>query len=245
MTAPAWMPLYVADYIADTQHLGALEHGAYLMLIMQYWRTGSLPDDDKKLARIAKCSDREWRAIRSTIADLFDDGWSHKRIDFELEKARGKSEARADAGKRGGEAKALKSNDATLANARDLPQQKPALALASSSQSESEEKKEDTRLRALLSPEAEEGEGKKDAAYPPAFEVLWDCFPRSNNSSKLKAFKAWKALTSRQKDLCLDGVGPLIDEIELKRRSWPEFQACHLVTYINQRRWEALLEGAA
>lgn len=108
-----------------------------------------------------------------------------------------------------------------------------------------EEKKEDTRLRALLSPEGEEGEGKRGSAYPAAFELLWDCFPRSNNSSKLKAFKAWKALPQRQKDLCLEGVGPLIDEVELKRRSWPEFQACHLVTYINQRRWEALLEGAA
>jgi uncharacterized protein YdaU (DUF1376 family) len=143
MSNPAWMPLYIADYIADTQHLGALEHGAYLMLIMHYWRVGSLPNDDKKLARIAKVTDREWRAIRGTIADLFDGNWTHKRIDFELEKARRKSEARADAGKRGGEANALKSNDAALANATILPEQNAAVALASSSHSPSPSEKGD------------------------------------------------------------------------------------------------------
>ena len=86
---------------------------------------------------------------------------------------------------------------------------------------------------------------KEPAAYPSAFELLWDCFPKSKNSSKFKAFKAWKDLSAKQKDLCLDGVGPLIDEVELKRRSWPDYQVCHLVTYINQRRWEALLEDVA
>jgi uncharacterized protein YdaU (DUF1376 family) len=38
-----WMPLYVGDYIADTAHLSCAESGAYLHLIMHYWRAGSLP----------------------------------------------------------------------------------------------------------------------------------------------------------------------------------------------------------
>ena len=85
------MPLYIADYLADTAHLGALESGAYLHLIMHYWQNGSLPADDKQLARIAKMTDREWKSNKSTLSNFFHDGWKHKRIDAELEKSGEKS----------------------------------------------------------------------------------------------------------------------------------------------------------
>lgn len=83
-----WMPLNVADYRADTAHLSGLEHGIYLLLIMHYWQTGGLPDDDKQLARIACVTLTEFRGARSTIAAFFLPGWKHKRIEQELEKAR-------------------------------------------------------------------------------------------------------------------------------------------------------------
>lgn len=81
------MPLYIADYLKDTTHLGALESGAYLHLIMDYWANGKLPDDDKKLARIAKMTDREWKAAKATIQGFFQDGWTHKRVDAEITEA--------------------------------------------------------------------------------------------------------------------------------------------------------------
>jgi uncharacterized protein YdaU (DUF1376 family) len=87
MSAPAWMPLYVADYLADTAHLTTVQHGAYMLLIMHYWRSRGLPADDKKLARICRVSPSQWKTMRATLSDLFQDGWRHKRIDAELLKA--------------------------------------------------------------------------------------------------------------------------------------------------------------
>lgn len=97
-----WMPLYVADYLADTSHLSCLEHGAYLLLIMHYWRNGELPADDTKLARIVKCTPKEWGKIRETIADFFTEGWKHKRIDQELAAASAAVERNRVNGRKGG-----------------------------------------------------------------------------------------------------------------------------------------------
>src|SRR3546814_8122762 len=82
------MPLYVADYLADTGHLSTVEHGAYLLLIMHYWQSGGLPDDDKKLARITRLSPREWAGVRETVAEFFAADWRHGRIDMEMARAR-------------------------------------------------------------------------------------------------------------------------------------------------------------
>jgi uncharacterized protein YdaU (DUF1376 family) len=87
-SALPYMQFYVADYLADTAHLTTIEHGAYLLLLMNYWQRGAgLPDDDTKLARIARLSLKDWTKIRATIADLFqiEDGqWRHKRVEREL-----------------------------------------------------------------------------------------------------------------------------------------------------------------
>lgn len=87
MSDRAWMPLYIADYLADTGHLTAAEHGAYLLLIMRYWQDGGLPADERLISRYSRLSASEWSESRDVIAALFEDGWKHKRIDDELEKA--------------------------------------------------------------------------------------------------------------------------------------------------------------
>lgn len=94
MMAP-YMPLFVADYLADTAHLSAAEHGGYMLLIMNYWqRQRPLPNDDKKLARIARMTDGEWLDARETILELFViDGAElrHKRVEAELTRLAEKS----------------------------------------------------------------------------------------------------------------------------------------------------------
>lgn len=116
MVTRPWMPLYVADYLADTTHLSAAEHGAYLLLIMHYWQSGGLPKEDRKLARIARMSDREWKDARETVAEFFDGEWRHQRIDKELTESAEKYERRAMAGKKGGIAKAERVASDKLSN---------------------------------------------------------------------------------------------------------------------------------
>jgi uncharacterized protein YdaU (DUF1376 family) len=111
-----WMPLYVADYLADTAHLGAAESGAYLHLIMHYWLNGNLPPEDRKLARISRMTDRQWSAARETISEFFQDDWKHKRIDAELARAADISSKRRTSA----EQRHSKSNANADANAQQL-----------------------------------------------------------------------------------------------------------------------------
>jgi uncharacterized protein YdaU (DUF1376 family) len=103
MPALPFMPLYVADYLADAAHLSTVEHGAYLLLIMNYWQRGKpLPADDARLARIARLPLTEWDAIRDTLAEFFievDGEWTHKRVEQELGAVRQKSEQAKNAGR--------------------------------------------------------------------------------------------------------------------------------------------------
>ena len=81
------MPLYIGDYIKDTRNLSTIEHGAYLLLIMEYWVAGELPQDETRLARVCGLTDRQWMKIGPVIAGFFEKGWKHKRIEAELERS--------------------------------------------------------------------------------------------------------------------------------------------------------------
>lgn len=102
-----YMPLVIGDYLKDTMHLDAAEHGAYLMLLMHYWTNGALPDDDRKLSAISRCPQSEWPRVRETVADFFEiDGgfWKHGRVEKELSRAKNLQD-RAIAGGRAASAK--------------------------------------------------------------------------------------------------------------------------------------------
>lgn len=104
-----WMPMYWGDYLKDTGHLSTEQHGAYLLLIGHYWTTGKpLPDDDTRLARIARLSLAAWKKSRNTVAEFFtvvDSKWTHGRIEEELEAAVKFLEKQATNGRKGGRPK--------------------------------------------------------------------------------------------------------------------------------------------
>jgi len=121
-----WMPLYIPDFLADTMHLSAAETGAYLCLIMDYWLHDGLPDDDRKLAMIARVQPKSWKEMRPTIQAFFRDGWHHKRIDAELMKMIGMTERRRAAGSKGGTISSIMRSNASSkrqANVKQTPKQ--------------------------------------------------------------------------------------------------------------------------
>lgn len=97
MASLPYMQLYVADYLADTMHLTVEQHGAYLLLIMNYWQTGKpLPDNDQRLQCICKASAEQWQELRPALEEFFiiqGGYWYHNRIEDDLEKVRAKSES--------------------------------------------------------------------------------------------------------------------------------------------------------
>jgi uncharacterized protein YdaU (DUF1376 family) len=142
-----WMPLYIADYLKKTTHLRALESGAYLHLIMAYWASGKLPNDDRQLATIAKVSDREWKALKPTLAAFFGPDWTHARIDEELAKA---EEVAASSSERARQAANKRWAKHTTRNAPSMQQASLKDAqecTLHSSQDTKEEKKEASSLR--------------------------------------------------------------------------------------------------
>lgn len=120
MSNRAWMPLHIDDYIRDTDHLSATEHGAYLLLIMKYWRDGGLPSDEGLIRRYAKLTPEQWAESRDVLAMLFGDGWRHKRIDAEIAKASDIIEKRRTAGRR------TQFTGKRSAKAEQMPEQKPS-----------------------------------------------------------------------------------------------------------------------
>lgn len=110
-----WMPLYIGDYMADTMHLTTEQHGAYLLLIMAYWRKGgALSNNDTALASIARMSSDAWSNARAVLEDFFDtsssNAWVHPRIEKEMLNA---GDKKVKAGEKARKAAAARWNNAS------------------------------------------------------------------------------------------------------------------------------------
>lgn len=129
------LPLFVREFLTDTTHLSLIEAGAYLHLLMHSWNRAkcSVPDDDKKLAAWCKLSPDEWVEIRPELEPFFsikNGQWTQKRLLKEFNYVRDTINKRKQAGKKGGQAKALKTNKNSPSNATDLLKQKASKGLA-------------------------------------------------------------------------------------------------------------------
>ncbi len=129
MAALPYMQLYVADYLADTMHLTTEEHGAYLLLIFNYWQTGK-PIPVSRLSRITRLSNERWTDVERSLGEFFnerDNEWFHDRIERDLEAVRASQEQRIAAGKASAEARkqSAKPRPKASRNARSTTVENP------------------------------------------------------------------------------------------------------------------------
>lgn len=97
-----WMPIYIGDYLRDTQDLTAEEHGAYFLLLMYYWqKKGAIGADIKRLSIVAKASHDITKSVLTLFFTLENGSYKNKRSDKELQFAQSRSNsARANINKR-------------------------------------------------------------------------------------------------------------------------------------------------
>lgn len=89
----------LGDYAKDTEHLTALEHGIYMMLLRWYY-ANERPVPDNMATRITREPGDRVHAILEEFFDYDEAGecWHHKRADREIARVHGKSDkARASA----------------------------------------------------------------------------------------------------------------------------------------------------
>lgn len=227
------MPLFVADYLADTAHLSATEHGAYLLLIMNYWQRGKpLPADDRKLARIARMSDVEWADARSTLAEFFhevDGGWRHARIEEEMFVAQGKS-AKAKASARASVAARQANAERTL---NDRSADGELLGEDREGKKDNlESKSSTTNVRSVGKPTRPAPEDK--------FEEFWKAYPHRGDAADPKKPAREKFDRALKRGIDPDaiiGSARRFADIERTAGRAGTEKCAQAVTWLDQERW--------
>ncbi|MBP4047762.1 DUF1376 domain-containing protein [Chromobacterium violaceum] len=85
-----WMPIYIDNFIASTIRLTPQQIGAYILLVCDYWRNNSLPNDDAALSQITRIPLKQWKKDREIISTLFTiEGkiWKSTKLDADKKSA--------------------------------------------------------------------------------------------------------------------------------------------------------------
>lgn len=122
-----FMKFYVDDYLADTVRLTPMEHGCYMLLIIEYWRTQkSILNDDEELADICRCSVDDFGKVKRRVLKFFHvkrDRLVHNRVERLIEESKEAYEKRRSAGKKGGLNKAKAIPKQSYSNASPMLKQ--------------------------------------------------------------------------------------------------------------------------
>lgn len=216
-------------YLADTSHLTAGQHGAYLLLIFHYWKTGkALPGDAGALSRIARMGEAEWEDASPVVTAFFardESGGAlrHARIEQEMARAREQYEKRKQASQHA---------NATKARAQA-------------------ERAHRSGIRLIAQPEPQPHSSDEEKAHAvsekEAFEDFWNAYGRIPNASKPDARAAWDLTAAERppQTVLLACVRAYSAHVAAQtRRDKRPAPVCHPATWLNGRRWESFLDDA-
>lgn len=127
--ADVWMPIWIGSYLADTLELTTVQHGAYFLLLLAYWRKRApLVDNDDTLRSITKLEKADWRKHRPVLAGYFKVGdgvWWHKRVEAELTSAEARAKKAAEKASKAAQARWGASPEHPPGDAPSMPQALP------------------------------------------------------------------------------------------------------------------------
>jgi uncharacterized protein YdaU (DUF1376 family) len=217
-----WMPLYVADYLSATSRLTTEQHGAYLLLLMDYWKNGAPPDNDSVLAQITRLSPDAWANARTMLQPFFEvmnGAWVQARVEAEMQKANNNKKINKERGLKGAEARWANKN--APSNALSIVQEYSEVCSANStSPSPSPSHINNTPLP----PKGE------------LFDLFWKAYPK-----KVGKDAAYKAFAKRKPDEQL--VKTMIASVrkqadtEQWKKDGGQFIP-HASTWLNEGRWQ-------
>lgn len=235
----SFMPLWIGDYLADTMHLTRDQHGAYLLLLMAYWRHArALPNDNAYLAAVTKSTEDEWRTMAPVLAKFFTvdaTAWTHGRVEEELKKAKKAyddkvGKAKAGAAKRWSGHKP-KDNSS---NAQALPKQsqsQPHLSFPS----------EKERVVGTTA----QKNSAVDQSTEPGWEAQYPTWARFRSRIGDKAWAVWFANLSAVDELTIACKTPFQLE-QVQQRYGAELAACFLgdVTFVISKPEKAVAKAS-
>ena len=209
-----WMPLYLGDYTSGTLRLSTEAHGAYTLLIIDYWISGPPPNNNEILANITKMTLKRWKQMRTHLLPLFsvEDGkWRHKRIDAELRKAVDISNKRQDSGRLGAEARRQTGNQTGKQN--DTPTPLPLLKEVS---------------KTLMS--------ELEKANIQHFEAFWKLYPSRGKHSNPK-HPAMRKYLEAIKTTSFEEINKGAENYALSVKGEEQRFVAQAATWLNQKRW--------
>lgn len=241
MSAITQVPFYPSDWLAGTRGMTAAETGVYITIIaMIYERAEAIRCDD--MAKLARLCGTSASALKAILTRLVDDGkltmegglLSNKRAELEIKNVMAKSEVARD-----------------KANARWAKNDEKSMPVGCNSTAPAMQAISHKPIdNTPIVPSRGDKRPRKDRnkvsspTYTPEFEIFWDCYPVVPNQSKAKASEAFYRLDKPDKATAIDGAMEFATRLqaEIERRPEAANFVPHAATWLNQRRWETLLE---